>query len=1079
MAVEEIRTYEVQIEGVNTVKELKKEISDLRDKLVKLDSTSEDYKKVVTDLVKDETKLKEVMTAGKTQAKAAEGSYNALVNQMAALKKVWREVTDQASRDEIGAQIKDINDQLKQMDYSLGNFQRNVGNYEGALRNVFLTPQQELKKLRTELAGLEVGTEAYEKTFRRMAQLTHDVTEQQEQLKWSSSDLGDMLGNLVGVAQGVAGAFSVVNAAMGLMGSESEDVQKAMLKVQQLMAIVQGLGALEELGDRVKGLSKGFVEFAGNLFKSSTSVNEFNSEATAGAGAANDMAGGLNQNASAANNATQAVDRTTVSIEQLRVAYEEATGVEKQLLGAMMDVDIQNYAESLSDAADATITFEGETGKLYAAMSGETFEVENLTEAETQLMAKNTGLLKSNLQLKDSLSQTNKWQILTRASTKAQIKENEALILSNNLQAVSWKVAGAACKAFKVALASTGIGLIVVALGELLSLLGKGISSLWKWVDGTKKAAEQADNLRRANEELTASIDRQNEAMDRTERMMEAQGKSYDEIYQAKKKNLEAQLAEVEGELKIQEAIANSIGAKKLQKKKYEEFREELENLRNTAKGLRKDIDNLNFDKEVHDVAEATKAAQQLSSTTTSVTNTIVESRNKEREEAEKLLKSLEESFKTEVQKLDEKYKEEKALLEKYGKDTTLLTRKYEADKRKIVEDEMKKRQEAYKSYNAQIRASMGDEEGLKSDVSDAEDKVATVQTLEKMGAGTNAPLTSEMQELFKYLGITEEQFEAYAKSARKELSDAKQALFDFYDTKKMAEYSASMEGLTKQTESNAKGVSLFYEKIAAARWNGQLYPEEVQQQTDREYEIMKEGLTKQLALYQQMSTDLQLSKDERLDAQSKVTETMMAMDDLETQHEIDNLNNKMNKWQEYTDTTQQVANGIGSILGNVSDAMEQNIQNRIASGKITQEEGEKEFESVKKIQIAEAYMNAFGAAVGAYQSMASIPYVGPALGAVAAAAALAAGIAQAQSIKNTTLNGSSTSSSSSNRYSEVTPSITSDYDPTYTQNLTGEQETEQLANALSSTPIKAYVVESEMTSAQTKAQNRKNETTF
>ena len=188
---EQVRAYEVQIKGANSVKELKQEISALRDKLVGLDTSTKEYSDTVEDLIADEKKLKEVMSAGKDSITGATGSYNALVNEMGALKKVWREVADEGKRNEIGARIAEINNELKSMDSSIGNYQRNVGNYENAFKQAFMTPQQELKKLKAELAGLEEGTEEYNQTFQRMAQLTHDVAEQTEMLKYSSADLGD------------------------------------------------------------------------------------------------------------------------------------------------------------------------------------------------------------------------------------------------------------------------------------------------------------------------------------------------------------------------------------------------------------------------------------------------------------------------------------------------------------------------------------------------------------------------------------------------------------------------------------------------------------------------------------------------------------------------------------------------------------------------------------------------------------------------------------------------------------------------------------------------------------------------
>lgn len=53
---------------------------------------------------------------------------------------------------------------------------------------------------------------------------------------------------------GVAGGFSAVTGAMGLLGAQSEDVQRLMLKVQSAMALSQGLQALGESRDAFKQL---------------------------------------------------------------------------------------------------------------------------------------------------------------------------------------------------------------------------------------------------------------------------------------------------------------------------------------------------------------------------------------------------------------------------------------------------------------------------------------------------------------------------------------------------------------------------------------------------------------------------------------------------------------------------------------------------------------------------------------------------------------------------------------------------------------------------------------------------------
>jgi len=63
-----------------------------------------------------------------------------------------------------------------------------------------------------------------------------------------SSDTPILTGAL-GLGQGLAGAFSTATGAMALFGEESEDVQKALLKVQAAMALTQGLQAVGQLGD--------------------------------------------------------------------------------------------------------------------------------------------------------------------------------------------------------------------------------------------------------------------------------------------------------------------------------------------------------------------------------------------------------------------------------------------------------------------------------------------------------------------------------------------------------------------------------------------------------------------------------------------------------------------------------------------------------------------------------------------------------------------------------------------------------------------------------------------------------------
>lgn len=117
---------------VRTVKSLKQEISDLRDELLNLEQGTEEYDEVQKQLQEDVSDLNEVMGAHKEKAEALEGSYNDLQNQLKELKAAWKATNDEAERDVLGQKINELNGKLSSMDQSIGDFHRNVGNYESA-----------------------------------------------------------------------------------------------------------------------------------------------------------------------------------------------------------------------------------------------------------------------------------------------------------------------------------------------------------------------------------------------------------------------------------------------------------------------------------------------------------------------------------------------------------------------------------------------------------------------------------------------------------------------------------------------------------------------------------------------------------------------------------------------------------------------------------------------------------------------------------------------------------------------------------------------------------------------------------
>lgn len=107
--------------------------------------------------------------------------------------------------------------------------------------------RQQVKELRKEMESCAVGTDEYNKAFAKLATTMHDYKDQQEALRNSAGDLGAALSNVQGVATGIVSGFSAVNAIMTLTGSNTEDLQKAMVALQAGIALVQGMEGLEGL----------------------------------------------------------------------------------------------------------------------------------------------------------------------------------------------------------------------------------------------------------------------------------------------------------------------------------------------------------------------------------------------------------------------------------------------------------------------------------------------------------------------------------------------------------------------------------------------------------------------------------------------------------------------------------------------------------------------------------------------------------------------------------------------------------------------------------------------------------------
>lgn len=126
-----------------------------------------------------------------------------------------------------------------------------------------------VKSLKAQLREAQNDVQALSEKFGATSQAAIDAARKAASLKDAIGDAKaltdaynpDAKFKAFGAAlQGVAGGFAAVQGAQALLGSESEDLQKTLAKVQGAMALSQGLNSLGEAGDAFNNLGKQAVE---------------------------------------------------------------------------------------------------------------------------------------------------------------------------------------------------------------------------------------------------------------------------------------------------------------------------------------------------------------------------------------------------------------------------------------------------------------------------------------------------------------------------------------------------------------------------------------------------------------------------------------------------------------------------------------------------------------------------------------------------------------------------------------------------------------------------------------------------
>ena len=156
MAIEAKTVVRVETgQSVDNLKALREQAKQYRQDMEGAEIGSEKFTEAQRKLSEVSDQVKNVLLLGTKEIDDTNKSYDSLVRTMSQLTKAWRATGDEAERARLGEQILEINTQLKTLDASRGNFQRNVGNYSSAFDGMNSSMGEVIKKFPSLNSGIE------------------------------------------------------------------------------------------------------------------------------------------------------------------------------------------------------------------------------------------------------------------------------------------------------------------------------------------------------------------------------------------------------------------------------------------------------------------------------------------------------------------------------------------------------------------------------------------------------------------------------------------------------------------------------------------------------------------------------------------------------------------------------------------------------------------------------------------------------------------------------------------------------------------------------------------------------------
>lgn len=888
--------------------------------------------------------------------------------------------------------------------------------------------KKDIDALTNSLNDLEIGTKEYNETLSLLGKRQSEFNKINEQIARSSRTTAQRFESVAKISTGLASGYGAATAAITLFGKESEDLTKVMVKLQSSIALVQGIGGIKDLLEELPTL--------GNWFKKLTDfISPFNT-------GLNNAAKNLNQiDASKLNGIGTSVGNVGTELGNISKVVKDLEGTNINFKGGMIQGVMGTPAEisATNKSVSNTIPIIGKLGET-AKKSFEEVKPTVTTVAEfLKEAAKETGTPAERMQ-----------KAAKRLGVDlAELKENvEKGIPTLRKGAEAQKAMAEASEQ-----AASGVGKVKTALKTignvtvwiaLATAIGVAINKIIEYISSIKSAEKEAAEFRKSITDTTNQIASKSIAIFRELQIAyERVGDSADakrkfiEQYSDKIKETGLNITNVKT---AEDAFVNNTGnyvealtarakAQAIEQaaiKLYEEYlnkRTELEN----------QISDTSFGE-----VSAWQAFKATAMFWKDYSNTIYEYTKQNKENTYKQLDDLNKDIEKRIKKLFEDVADTN---KKYGGFFNIPTiTKNTTEAKKVINE-----------FDEWLQKRLED----KDPVDELEDEYIRLLALAiKYNRGIEEVEAWHQEELKKIRDKARDDEEAKRKA------DADKAWNDLQSELKRIRDLSSTSNLREPREQTfqttyTQGISKAFGLAGDYEGTGYKFTYQSREDLENQYNAQIEYNNNLLSLTQsrieqensllnQQLMNEQLTAEQKEEIQRTLTENNMALSDAQLANEQANTQ----AYQNLQKARQQALQGTLSVASSIAGSMASiwGEESKVGKGFAT----------------AQALIDTYSAANSAYSAMAGIPIVGPALGIAAAAAAVVAGMANVKKIWE--VDETSGASASSASASIAAPAALNTAPVEYTRNLLGDKETDLLNE-----PVKCYVVESDITSAQTK----------